>query len=501
MHQQQIAIAPNNKPQQLRYLILICAVAALGGFLFGFDTAVISGVVGFVKTEYAMTSGMEGWFVSSALLGCILGVSVAGKLSDSYGRKIVLLLSALLFTVSALGCMLVQGEALLISFRLIGGLGIGVASMVSPLYITEFSPAALRGRMVTLYQLAITIGILCAYFSNAWLLELSTSNVLSSAAVVAGGGIEGSHSFFDWILHDHVWRGMLGIGIVPALLFLLCLFWIPESPRWLMMRGKEAQARKLLLKVNDEAVVSQEVVSIKAALAADKIPFKVLLSPKFRVALIIGLLLPFLSQLSGINAVIYYGPRILDEAGFTLGSAFGGQVTIGIVNVLFTVLAIFTVDKWGRKPLLYLGVSSAIVALVCIGILFQLNITSGPWILLLILLYIASFAVSFGPVCWIIIGEIFPTHIRGRAMALATLSLWVANFFVGQLTPMLLDSVGAAGTFWIFAILCSPTLWLTWKLIPETKGQSLEAIEAGFQAAFLSGKVKTEQQPVEQSEQ
>jgi SP family arabinose:H+ symporter-like MFS transporter len=167
----------------------------------------------------------------------------------------------------------------------------------------------------------------------------------------------------------------------------------------------------------------------------------------------------------------------LDEAGFTLGSAFGGQVTIGIVNVIFTCIAIFTVDKWGRKPLLFLGVSLAIVALILIGVLFQLNVIEGPWILLLILLYIASFAFSFGPVCWVIIGEIFPTSIRGRAMALATLSLWVANFFVGQLTPMMLDGIGPAGTFWIFAILCSPTLWLTWKLIPETKGKSLEEIE------------------------
>lgn len=457
---------------QFRYLILICAIAALGGFLFGFDTAVISGVVGFVKTEYVMSASMEGWFVSSALLGCILGVSVAGKLSDSYGRKIVLLLSALLFTVSALGCMLVQDEALLISFRLIGGLGIGVASMVSPLYISEFSPARLRGRMVTLYQLAITIGILCAYFSNAWLLGLSSS------AIVQTG-------FIHWILQEHVWRSMLGIGIIPALLFFIALFWIPESPRWLLMKNREKEAQKLLLKVNDEQTTNQEIQSIKTALAAEKTSFKMLLAPKYRAALVIGILLPALSQLSGINAVIYYGPRILDEAGFTLGSAFGGQVTIGIINTVFTFVAIFTVDKWGRKPLLYLGVTSAIIALIAIGVLFQLNITSGPWILLMILVYIASFAFSFGPVCWIIIGEIFPTHVRGRAMAMATLSLWIANFFVGQLTPMLLDSIGAAGTFWIFALLCSPTLWLTRKLIPETKGQSLEAIEAGFQAAFL----------------
>lgn len=454
----------HSNTSRFRYLVLICLTAALGGFLFGFDTAVISGVVGFVKGEFGMSAAMEGWFVSCALLGCIIGVAAAGKLSDSYGRKKVLLLSALLFTISALGCMLVKQEFWLISFRFVGGLGIGVASMVSPLYISEFSPARLRGRMVTLYQLAITIGILIAYFSNASLLNFSTTNVFQEG-------------FFHWIISEHVWRSMLGMGLIPALIFLICLFFIPESPRWLMMKKREGEAKDLLGKINDEKTTMQEVAAIKASFVEEKGGLKELLSPVYRAALIIGILLPFLSQVSGINAVIYYGPRILDEAGFTLGSAFGGQVTIGIVNVIFTFVAIFTVDKWGRKPLLMLGVSLAIIALVSIGILFRLNVIEGPWILLLILLYIASFAFSFGPVVWVIIGEIFPTSIRGRAMALGTLSLWVANFFVGQLTPMMLDGIGPAGTFWIFAILCSPTLWLVWKLIPETKGRSLEEIE------------------------
>lgn len=455
----------NNSSSRFSYLVLICAIAALGGFLFGFDTAVISGVVGFVKDEFSMSSAMEGWFVSCALLGCIIGVAAAGKLSDSYGRKKILLLSALLFTVSAIGCMLVKLEFLLISFRFIGGLGIGVASMVSPLYISEFSPARLRGRMVTLYQLAITVGILCAYFSNASLLKYSEHLGISGAG------------FIHWIVGMHVWRSMLGMGAIPALIFLICLFFIPESPRWLLMMKRENEAKKLLGKVNDEKTTLQEVTAIKESFVNERGNLKELLSPAYRVALIIGILLPFLSQVSGINAIIYYGPRILDEAGFTLGHAFGGQVTIGIVNVIFTFVAIFTVDKWGRRPLLLLGVSLAIIALVTIGILFNLHIVSGPWILLLILLYIASFAFSFGPVCWVIIGEIFPTAIRGRAMALATLSLWVANFFIGQLTPMMLDGIGPAGTFWIFAILCSPTIWLVWKLIPETKGRSLEEIE------------------------
>ena len=451
------------------YLALICMIAALGGFLFGFDTAVISGVVGFVKDQFDMSAAMEGWFVSCALLGCILGVLVAGKLADSYGRKKILLLSALLFTVSAAGCMLARGEDALIGFRFIGGLGIGVASMVSPLYISEFSPARLRGRMVTLYQLAITIGILCAYFSNASLLDYALKDVFTAPG------------FLHWIVTREVWRGMLGMGGIPAAVFLLCLFIVPESPRWLLMRGQEARARGLLRRINDVQTTELEITAIQRSFSSGTPGLKTLLSPIYRTALIVGILLPFLSQVSGINAIIYYGPRILDEAGFTLGHALGGQVTIGIINFVFTFVAVFTVDRWGRRPLLFLGVSLAIVALLGTGLLFHFQVVHGPWILLLILLYIASFAFSFGPVCWVIVSEIFPTAIRGRAMALGTLALWVANFFIGQLTPMMLDGIGPAGTFWLFALLCSPTLWLIWKRIPETKGRSLEEIEEYWQ--------------------
>lgn len=458
------------------YLSLVCAVAALGGFLFGFDTAVISGVVGFVKGEFNMSAAMEGWFVSSALLGCIIGVAMAGKLSDSFGRKKVMLLSAVMFTVSAAGCMIAREETPLVIYRLIGGLGIGIASMVSPLYISEFAPARMRGKLVALYQLAITLGILCAYFSNAWLLDVSMSSTGTSGAA-GEAGTDGAGSFLQWVVWEHVWRGMLGIEMLPAVVFLICLFLVPESPRWLVLKGREAEASVLLSRINGSEKARFELEAIRRSFRDEKGKLSELLSPRYRTALVIGLLLPFFSQVSGINAIIYYGPRILDEAGFTLGDALGGQVTIGMVNALFTIAAVFTVDKWGRKPLLLLGVSCAVLALILIGVLFSLEITQGPWILLLILFFIAGFAFSFGPVCWIVIGEIYPTAIRGRAMSLATLALWCGTFLVGQLTPMMLDSIGPAGTFWLFALMCSPTLWLTWKLIPETKGKSLEAIE------------------------
>lgn len=460
-----IAVNSNSTPQKSStYLYLVCFVAALGGFLFGFDTAVISGTISLVKNDFTLNSVTEGWYVSCALLGCIIGVSCSGKLSDNYGRKIVLILSAVLFLVSALGCMYASSFTILIIFRLIGGLGIGVASMVSPLYISEFAPSRLRGMMVSLYQLAITIGIVLAYFSNAFLAEHAAATYASDAMTT--------------IFSTEVWRAMLGLEALPAAIFLICLFLLPESPRWLLLKGQEQRASEILVKIDGPEAAAHEIHAFKAQVDDQNTPFKELFTPVYRKPLWIGLLLPFLSQVCGINAVIYYGPRILEQAGFTLNSALGGQVTIGLVNVVFTFVAIFTVDKWGRRPLLFVGIGGAVAALITIGALFAFGITSGPWILLFILAFIACFAFSFGPVCWVVIGEIFPTAIRGKAMALATLSLWIGNFLVGQLTPVLLEGLGASWTFWLFALCCSPALWLTWKVIPETKGRSLEEIEA-----------------------
>jgi SP family arabinose:H+ symporter-like MFS transporter len=456
------------------FLYLVCLVAALGGFLFGFDTAVISGTVSLVKKDFSLSAVSEGWFVSCALLGCIIGVSFSGKLSDKYGRKIVLILSAVLFLASALGCMLTNSFTELIIFRLIGGLGIGVASMVSPLYISEFSPSRYRGMMVSLYQLALTIGIVLAYFSNAYLAKHANDGYSSGIT---------KHVF-----SEEVWRAMLGLGAVPAAIFLVSLFMVPESPRWLLLKGKEDKAKDILIKIDGPVAADNEIKAFKEQDGSDYTSLKELFKPVYRRALWIGLLLPFLSQVCGINAVIYYGPRILEQAGFTLNNALGGQVTIGLVNVVFTFVAIFTIDRWGRKPLLFVGVGGAVVSLIIIGALFALGITSGPWILIFILAFIACFAFSFGPVCWVVVGEIFPNAVRGKAMALATLSLWIGNFLVGQLTPVMLEGLGSSWTFWLFAICCSPALWITWKLIPETKGRSLENIENYWKESYIANK-------------
>jgi sugar porter (SP) family MFS transporter len=336
--------------------------------------------------------------------------------------------------------------------------------MICPLYISEIAPPHFRGRMVALYQLAITIGIVAAYFSNAYLVKISVNNHFTG--------------WFHYIFVEDIWRSMIGVGLIPSIVFWLGLFFVPESPRWLLLKGRGDAAYATLLKI-DAATASKELNAVQQSMREEKGSFKLLFSPAYRTALIIGLALPFLSQVSGINAVIYFGPSILDKAGFSLGDALGGQVTIGLVNVIFTFVAIFTVDKWGRRPLLILGVSLAVIALVVIGFLFYANITEGPWILIFILLFIASFAFSFGPVTFIIINEIFPNAIRAQAVSLAILSLWVANFFVGQLTPVMLKAPGwgPAATFWVFALLCAPALYITIKLIPETKGKSLEEIE------------------------
>lgn len=464
------------------YLYLVCLVAALGGFLFGFDTAVISGTISLVTRDFQLSAVGEGWFVSCALLGCIIGVAASGKLSDNYGRKLVMILSAVLFLLSAIGCMLSGSFTILIISRFIGGLGIGVASMVSPLYISEFAPSRLRGMMVSLYQLALTIGIVVAYFSNAYLVNHAFDSF-------AG---EGTQKIFS----TEVWRAMLGLGAAPAVIFLICLFLVPESPRWLLVKGKEQKASIILTKLDGAEAAAKEVAAFKEQGDTEETSFKELFTPVYRRPLWIGLLLPFLSQVCGINAVIYYGPRILEQAGFTLNNALGGQVTIGLVNVVFTFIAIFTIDKWGRRPLLFAGIGGAVLSLIVIGLLFAFNLTSGPWILISILAFISCFAFSFGPVCWVVVGEIFPNAIRGRAVALATLSLWIGNFLVGQLTPVLLNGLGSSWTFWIFALCCSPALWITWKLIPETKGRSLEDIEGYWKETYRNPDVARYKRPL-----
>ncbi len=449
-----------------RYINTLAIIASLGGFLFGYDTAVISGTINFVSSQFQLDAAGTGWYVSSALVGCIAGVSVAGILSDAYGRKKVLILSALFFGISAIGCAFAGGFSSLVIYRLIGGLGIGVASMLSPLYISELSPSHKRGRLVALYQFAITLGILCSYFSNAYLLKLSHAAVLS-----------GTTGLIHTIMVSEAWRSMLGTSALPAFLFLVLLFFVPESPRWLTLKAHEPEALRILKKIIPAEQAQKEISDIKAGIAKETGGFRILFQGGFRIAIIIGVSLAFLTQVSGINAIIYYGPRIMEEAGLKTDAALGGQVIIGIVNVLFTLIAIWKIDNLGRKPLLLAGVIGIISSLLILGSLFYFNVTNTWLLLTFILLFIACFAFSYGPVIWVLLSEIFPTKIRGKAMSLAIFSLWIGTALVGQLTPYLLKTLKAAGTFWLFAAMTAPALYLALKIIPETKGKSLEDIE------------------------
>jgi sugar porter (SP) family MFS transporter len=450
------------------YLIFIALTAAFGGFLFGYDTAVISGTISLVKQQFSLSTLMEGWFVSSALVGCILGVMLAGEMSDRFGRKASLIVSGLLFCESAFGCALCGSHTELILFRLVGGLGIGIASMLSPMYISEVSPAHIRGRMVALYQLAICLGIVAAYFVNAWLMNIS-----SGASVSTG--------LWHKLFVSEVWRAMFGASAIPALFFFVAMFFVPESPRWFAAKGNDEKASHILFKINGKEVAKKELNSIKEALQKEENgSWKVLFHPGIRIAMFAGIVLSLLSQFTGINAIIYYGPRIMEEAGLKLSDALGGQVVIGLVNALATVFAIWKIDQYGRKKLLNLGITGMFFALLAVGFLFLIHKTEGIWLLALIIIYIAFFAISYGPVIWVLLSEIYPTKVRGRAMSVATLMLWVGTAIIGQVVPWMLETLTPAVTFFIFALCCIPVP-LTLRLIPETKGKSLENIEKAWQ--------------------
>lgn len=448
------------------YLVFIALTAAFGGFLFGYDTAVISGTISLVKTQFALTTAMEGWFVCSALIGCIPGVAMAGEMADRFGRKFSLIAAGLMFSVSAFGCALSASHTGLILYRLVGGLGIGIASMLSPLYISEVSPANIRGRMVALYQLAICMGIVAAYFANAWLLRMSSNS-----------GIFLDEGVLHKVFISEVWRSMFGTSAIPAIFFFLAMFFVSESPRWFAAKGKDGHARRVLTKVNGAAIADYELKSIKLALAKEeKGSWKVLFQPGMRMIMFAGIGLALLSQFTGINAIIYYGPRIMEEAGLKLSDALGGQVIIGIVNALATIFAIWKIDQFGRKKLLAAGVAGMFVSLLAVGLLFIFKQTRGVLLITFITSFIIFFEIGFGPVIWVLLSEIFPTKVRGRAMSVATLMLWVGTAIIGQMVPWMLETLSPGITFFIFAACCIPVPFIL-KLVPETKGLSLEDIE------------------------
>ena len=455
-----------NQQKTRGYVVFLAFVAALGGILFGYDTAVISGTTEIVKAQFGLSTGLEGWYVGCALIGSIAGVLVAGMLSDFLGRRLTMLIAALLFTVSAVGCAVCNGFPDLIAYRIVGGVGIGIVSIVSPIYISEVSPARVRGTMVSLYQLFITLGFLLAYLVNYLILR---------GALVDSAGT----SLTDRMFNGEYWRGMLGCETLPDVLFLLAILFIPESPRWLVVKGRSNKAQEILRRIFGSSEEAQaELEATKASVASEvRTPWKALLEKGVFRAVLIGSAIAILGQFMGVNAVLYYRPKIFANAGFA--NPLLPTVLVGVVNMLTTIVALLIIDRVGRKQLVWWGVGGMIVCLLMIGIYF-LPFTSLPagFMLTFFLLYVFCTAISISAVVFVLLSEIYPNRVRGLAMSVAGLALWVGTYLIGQLTPWMLESLTPAGTFFLFALMCLPYLWIMYRYVPDTTGKTLEEIEA-----------------------
>ena len=462
------------KNVRMGYVVFLSVVAALGGILFGYDTAVISGTTDIVAGQFSLDDLAKGWYVGCALIGSIIGVLVAGMLSDFLGRKKTMLISALMFSISAIGCAVCSGMTQLVVFRMIGGFGIGVVSVVSPAYISEIAVPEKRGMLVSLYQLAITVGFLLAYLVNYLVLKAADTSLVTTEA-----SIRNIQPLSVRMFNSEYWRGMLGYETIPDLLFLLVIFFIPESPRWLIVKGRDEKARGVLSRIYP----APEDVSAQMALTKDSIAgevkseWKALLEPGIRTAVLLGSAIAILGQFMGVNAVLYYGPEIFKDAGFE--DPLFSTVLVGVVNMLTTVIALLIIDKVGRKQLVYWGVSGMIVCLLMIALYFLPSTQLPTWFMLtFFLLYVFCTAISICAVIFVLLGEMYPNRVRGLAMSIAGFALWVGTYLIGQLTPWMLTHLTPAGTFFLFAFMCLPYLWIMWRKIPETTGKTLEEIEA-----------------------
>lgn len=463
------------------YIIFLAIVAAIGGILFGYDTAVISGTIGIVTDQFSLDTMQQGWYVGCALIGSIAGACFAGMLSDSIGRKKTMLIAALLFCICAVGCAASAGFWELVVFRIIGGIGVGIVSIVSPIYISEVSTAEKRGTLVSLYQLAVTIGFLAAYLVNYAILDTAENKEFTSV-------------FLNTMLVDEYWRGMLGSGTIPAVLFFVIIFFIPESPKWLITKGQGEKATKVLshIYLTGERMRKEYEITTASISSEKKSEWKTLLSPGILKAVIIGSAIAILGQFMGVNAVLYYGPEIFGKAGIAGGDALLSQVLVGTVNMLTTIIAMFIIDRVGRKQLVYWGVSGMIISLIMIGIYFawgnQLGLGNG-FMLTFFLFYVFCCAISISAVVFVLLSEMYPNSVRGLAMSIAGFALWIGTYLIGQLTPWMLENLTPAGTFFLFAAMCVPYILIMWKAVPETTGKTLEEIEEYWKKKELNSQI------------
>ena len=537
-----MASATEDRGGSAVYVCLLALVAALGGLLFGYDTAVISGAIGFVQAKFQLDPQVwKGWAAACALIGCAVGAGAAGLWSDRIGRKRVLIAAAVLFLVSAFGTAFPRNFNWFVIYRIIGGLGVGAASITSPMYIAEISPARIRGRMVSVNQLAIVSGMLVVYFVNYFIAAYGTSvdepivkkyvtqngSKVESAVV---GKILGKYyvpveasvldAFFEkhgdmvesqvavdflkqhkvnvketevhlvnqgvipWNEHRG-WRWMFGSEALPAVLLLVLMFCVPESPRWLAKQQRHEEAMAVLSRVGGTEHAKAELADIEDAIAHESGSLLQLLRPGMRLVLMIGVVLAVLQQVTGINVFLYYAPEIFKTMGAEGNTALLLTVLVGAVNLTFTIIAIWTVDRLGRKPLMLVGFTGMGLSLLAVGLAAYWHQTA-VWVLVFILTYIACFALSVGPVTWVILSEIFPTRIRGRAMAVATVCLWLANYVVTQTFTIMKEDRRLVETFhygfpyWIYGAFCVISVLFVWRFLPETKGKTLEEIERGW---------------------
>ena len=438
------------------YLFFVCLVAAMGGLLFGFDTSVISGAIEFMQAPavFDLSPIEKGWAVSCILIGCMFGAGFSGKPSQLYGRKKMLLVTASFFLISTLGCAFAADYTMFIVFRMIAGFSVGAASMLSPLYISEIAPAHLRGRMVALNQFAIFSGQALAFISNPLLVDV--------------GGVDN-------------WRWMLGVMTIPCVLFIVCLLFVPESPRWLVTNRNEEQALKILSRINPpeqaRAVVEEIRYSVGHGIEGT---FRELFRGKMFRLLMIGIMLSVFQQVTGINVMMYYAPDVFKSTGMGNDSAIYYTMIMGLVNLIFVTISILVVDKVGRRKLMIIGPAGMGLFLFCISGAYFSGHFTGLLSLVLMMGYLAFFALSLGPIVWVLLGEIFPNRIRSRAVSISILAQWAANFLVSFTFPILKQQVGSGFTFLIYAVMCVACVVFVCRCIVETKGKTLEQIEKEF---------------------
>ena len=436
------------------FVYIIAGVAAFGGILFGFDTGVISGALLFIKKAWSLGATSQELIVSAVLVGAMIGSGLSGRMADRFGRRTIIMITAGIFIIGSVAASMAPSVNVLISSRIILGIAIGIASFTVPLYISEIAPAAQRGALVSLNQLAITVGILCSYFVDDIFANTSGN-----------------------------WRWMFLAGALPAIVLGLGMIFLPRTPRWLMIKGRDSDAIKVLEKIDSDRDAEKDVAEIRESLSEEKGGgIKELFVPWLRTPLLIGIGIMFFQQMTGINTVIYYAPTIFQMAGFkSAGAAIAATIGVGALNVLMTIVAIYVIDKIGRKPLLSIGLAGMVISLGVLGFAFKMEAALGgalKWVSVgSLLLYIASFAISLGPIAWLIISVIYPLKIRGLAMSMATLSNWFFNFIVALTFLSIVQALGASTAFWLYASFGIAGWFFCYFFVPETKGHTLEVIE------------------------